>query len=55
MQETLVWHHMEINNNTFIRQAENLLSKILTFKDRENTNKQQQESSKMYDLTSELF
>lgn len=28
MEETLVWYHMEINN-TFIRRAENLLSKIL--------------------------
>lgn len=28
MEETLVWYHMEINNNIFVREAENLLSKI---------------------------
>lgn len=47
MEETLGWYHMEIINNILIRQGENLLSKILKeFKNRETTNKQQQESSK---------
>lgn len=29
MKEALVWYHMEINNHIFVRQAENLLYKIL--------------------------